>query len=256
MQSVNRVEEEVADYLSGIRLANSEEAKKLRFQNLLSRLFKDSAAARAVVDQLAQGGEQTIFNIPRPGLTKTGYADIAYANIIIEWEKDLAKTGRHAEDQLAEYLSGKWHSGERYDFVLIATDGRYWRTYAPDLDVLLGQASPNRLGLRQVEQFEVKKDNEQAFFYFLDRLLFRSVRRPATLEAIQQDFGDTSSAFINTVQAMQRVIPPLDERSPVQVAFEQWQRFLHAGFLTSTNVLKLKRLSWRISQTQCLWLLM
>lgn len=224
------VQEEVADYLSGLRSANSEEAKKLRFQNLLNRLFQDSQAARDVVNKLAQGGEKTIFNIPRPGVIKTGYADIAYSNVIIEWEKDLAKTGRHAEDQLAEYLAGSWHSGERYDYILIATDGRVWRTYAPNLDVLLEQPTPNRTALRKVEDFEVKKDNENQFFFFLDRILFRSTKQRATLEAIQLDFGDTSRIFINAVQAMRRVIPAPDIASPIHVAFEQWQRFLQLAY--------------------------
>nr|MDP2190231.1 N-6 DNA methylase [Rhodoferax sp.] len=224
------IQEEVADYLNGLRLANSEEAKKLRFQNLLSRLFQDSQAAKDVVNQLAQGGEKTIFNIPRPGILKTGYADIAYSNVIIEWEKDLAKTGRHAEDQLAEYLAGRWHTGDRYDYILIATDGRVWRTYAPNLEVLLGQETPNRTGLRKIEDFEVKKDNEEKFFFFLDRILFRSTKQRATLDAIQLDFGDTSRAFINTVQTMQRVMPAPDVASPVQVAFEQWQRFLELAY--------------------------
>lgn len=228
--AIHKVQEEVADYLSGLRQANSEEAKKLRFQNLLTRLFQDSQAAKDVVNQLAQGGEKTIFNIPRPGIPKTGYADIAYSNVIIEWEKDLAKTGKHAEDQLAEYLAGSWHSGERYDYILIATDGRVWRTYAPNLELLLGQDTPNRTALRKVEDFEVKKDNEEKFFFFLDRVLFRSTKQRATLDAIQLDFGDTSRIFINAVQAMQRVMPATKTTSAVQVAFEQWQRFLQLAY--------------------------
>ena len=228
--SPHTAREEIAEYLNGVRAANTEEAKKLKFQNLLNRLFKDSAGARSVIDQMAHGGEKTIFNIPRKGTPKTGYADIAYSNIIIEWEKDLAKTGRHAEDQLAEYLAGKWHSGERYDFSLIATDGRVWRIYAPDLDVLLSDAPPSRLGLRQVEAFEVKRDNEEAFFWFLDRHLFRTQRRRATLSDIQLDFGDSSRAFINTTQAMRRAMPDASAVSAVQVAFEQWQRFLQLAY--------------------------
>ena len=228
--TTSKVSEEIVSYLAGVKAANSEEAKKLRFQNLLSRLFKDSAASRALIDQMAAGGEKTIFNIPRKGTPKTGYADIAYSNVIIEWEKDLAKTGRHAEDQLAEYLAGKWHSGERYDFVLIATDGSVWRSYAPDLEVLLAQETPTRIALRKVEDFEVKRDNEQQFFYFLDRLLFRSTQRKATLGEIQLDFGDTSRAFINTVQAMRGVMPAPEAASPVHVAFEQWQRFLELAY--------------------------
>jgi len=226
----HKVSEEIMDYLAGLKLSNSEEAKKLRFQNLLLRLFQDSAGSRALIDQMAAGGEKTIFNIPRKGTPKTGYADIAYSNVIIEWEKDLAKTGRHAEDQLAEYLAGKWHSGERYDFVLIATDGRVWRSYAPDLEVLLAQETPTRIALRKVEDFEVKRDNEQQFFYFLDRLLFRSTKRKATLGEIQLDFGDTSRAFINTVQAMRAAMPAPGVASPVHVAFEQWQRFLELAY--------------------------
>lgn len=224
------VREEVAEYLAGVRAAQTEEAKKLRFQNLLNRLFKDSADARSVIGQMAHGGEKTIFNIPRPGRPKTGYADIAYGEVIIEWEKDLAKTGRHAEDQLAEYLAGKWHSGERYDYTLIATDGRIWRIYAPDLAVLLGEATPSRKALRQVESFEVKRDNEEAFFYFLDHHLFRTQRRRATLGDIQLDFGYASRAFINTTQAMRRAMPDAAAASPVQVAFEQWRRFLQLAY--------------------------
>lgn len=131
---------------------------------------------------------------------------------------------------LAEYLAGSWHSGERYDYILIATDGRVWRTYAPNLEVLLGQETPNRTALRKVEDFEVKKDNEEKFFFFLDRVLFRSTRQRATLNAIQLDFGDTSRIFINAVQAMQRVMPEQNATSSVHVAFEQWRRFLQLAY--------------------------
>jgi N-6 DNA Methylase len=226
----NAIQTEVAEYLSALRLANSEEAKKLRFHTLLTRLFQNSQSAKDVVNKMGLGGEKTIFNIPRPAKIKTGFADIAYSNVIIEWEKDLAKTGKHAEDQLAEYLAGSWHSGDRYDYVLIATDGRVWRTYAPNLELLLGQETPNRTGLRKIEDFEVKKGSEENFFYYLDRVLFRSEKQRATLDAIQLDFGDTSRIFINAVQAMHRVMPVQDTASAVHVAFEQWQRFLQLAY--------------------------
>ena len=110
------------------------------------------------------------------------------------------------------------------------------RTYAPNLEMLLGQETPNRTALRKVEDFEVKKDNEDEFFFFLDRVLFRSRKQRATLDAIQLDFGDTSRSFINTVQAMQRVMPTQNTSSSVHVAFEQWQRFLQlAAILVTEN---------------------
>jgi type I restriction-modification system DNA methylase subunit len=224
------IRDEIALYHRDVAYAQNEGAKKLRFQNLLVRLFNDNPEARQVVNALAQGGEKTIFNIPRRGSSKTGFADISYNNVIIEWEKDLQKTGLHAQDQLAEYLAGQWHSGERYDYVLIATDGKKWRCYAPDLEALLAQATPDRTTLRQTEEFELKDSNEEAFYFFLDRLLFQSTRRRATLKDIQLDFGDSSSAFINTHLAMQRVLPAADIPSTVHVAFEQWQRFLQLAY--------------------------
>jgi hypothetical protein len=57
----HRVSEEIVDYLAALKASNTEEAKKLRFHNLLTRLFSDSAASRALVDQMAAGGEKTIF---------------------------------------------------------------------------------------------------------------------------------------------------------------------------------------------------
>lgn len=227
---IDKIEDEVADYLRDLRSANSEEAKKLRFQNLLTRLFQESQAAKDVVNKLAQGGEKTIFNIPRPGSLKTGRADIAYNNVIIEWEKDLSKTGAHAEDQLAEYFAGQWHSGDRFDYVLIATDGKIWRTYAPILEVLLSQEVPTRSAIRKVEDIEVKKDNSEKFFFFLDRVLFRSTKQRASLDAIQLDFGNSSLSFFNAVQAMDRAMPKQGTASAVHVAFEQWQRFLQLAY--------------------------
>ena len=49
--AIHKVQEAVADYLNGLRLVNNEEAKKLRFQNLLNRLFQDSQTAKDVVHQ-------------------------------------------------------------------------------------------------------------------------------------------------------------------------------------------------------------
>ena len=46
----HQVQQEVADYLSGLHQSNSEEAKNCAFKNLLNRLLQDSQAAKDVVN--------------------------------------------------------------------------------------------------------------------------------------------------------------------------------------------------------------
>src|SRR5437764_10855079 len=90
-----------------LRRANTEAAKKERLIQYLSVTFATDPAAQALVSEITLGAERTIANIPRGGSIARGRADTQTETVIIEWEKDLSKTGDHAKDQLEEYLLGK-----------------------------------------------------------------------------------------------------------------------------------------------------
>ena len=68
------------------------------------------------------------------------------------------------------------------------------------------------------------------FPFFLDDVLFASRPRLAKLENIQTDFGDTSGVFINSIACLQECAEDIEQQSELQVAFEQWRRFLSVAY--------------------------
>ncbi|KEO55622.1 N-6 DNA methylase [Thalassospira permensis] len=215
-----------------LKSANTESAKKERFLQYLTIAFSDDNGAQQLVSALALGAERVVANIPRGERKSYGRADTQTETIIIEWEKDLAKTGEHAKHQLEEYLEGNWRSGQNYRFILIATDGIRWVRYAPDWSRLENKqfSLGSSFRLRETKRFELNASSFDEFPFFLDELLFSSHPKNATLENIQYDFGDTSRAFINSIVNLQLCMSDITEQSELQVAFEQWRRFLSIAY--------------------------
>lgn len=215
-----------------LRKANTEQAKKERFLQYLSVEFADDKGAQALISAMALGAEHIVANITRDGKTAKGRADSQTETVIIEWEKDLTKTGEHAREQLEEYLEGNWKSGQEYRFVLLTTDGLRWKRYAPDWsEVEIGKLKFGRnFKLREIRKFDLAPENFSEFPFFLDEVLFATTERQATLENIQSDFGDTSSVFINSISCLQQCVDDIAEQSELAVAYEQWRRFLSVAY--------------------------
>jgi type I restriction-modification system DNA methylase subunit len=214
------------------RRANTEQAKKERFLQYLTTSFAGDSGAQKLISAIALGAERIIANITRGERRAKGRADSHTETIIIEWERDLARTGEHAREQLEEYLEGSWRSGQEYRFTLLTTDGLRWRRYAPDWsEVAFGQLTFGRnFKLREIRRFDLAPDNFSEFPFFLDEVLFASQPRLATLENIQNDFGDTSSVFINSIACLRDCAQDLKKKSELQVAFDQWRRFLSIAY--------------------------
>ena len=215
-----------------LRRANTEQAKKERFLQYLSVAFAKDQAAQSLISAIALGAERIVANITRKGRVAKGRADSQTETIIIEWEKDLSKTGEHAREQLEEYLEGNWKSGQKYRFTLLTTDGIRWRRYAPDWsEVEFGKLSFGRnFTLREIRKFDLSQDTFSEFPFFLDEVLFASQLRSATLENIQNDFGDTSGVFINSIACLQACAEDVNKKSELQVAYDQWRRFLSIAY--------------------------
>jgi len=212
--------------------ANTESAKKERFLQYLTVEFAGDQGAQKLISAMALGAEQFIANITREGRLGKGKADSQTDTIIIEWEKDLSKTGEHAKHQLEEYLEGNWRSGRAYRFVLLTTDGIRWRRYAPDWsEVAFGEFTLGRnFKLRETRSFNLTPDSFADFPFFLDEILFGTQPRLATLDNIQTDFGDTSSVFINSLACLMEAAKDIKQHSVLKVAYEQWRRFLSIAY--------------------------
>jgi len=221
----------IQTYFKAISQANTEAAKKELFQTLLTRLFDHNAEAATIIDNMNLGAEKTIFNIPLKNRLKTGRADTQYNNVIIEWEKSLAKTGEHAKEQLIEYLAGNWKSDKFYHFILIATDGRQWRIYAPNYESVIAQKmTVEQIELVQTDTFTLIENNFAEFPFFIDRYLFKTQPQQPTLDNIQHDFGESSAVFLNAMVVMQAHLPTFDNQTELQTAYQQWKKFLQIAY--------------------------
>ncbi|MDQ3219163.1 MAG: hypothetical protein M3Q26_00240 [Acidobacteriota bacterium] len=169
--------EHIREFLQKVKNANKEFTKKEAFKDLLNRLYADKEETRSVIDAISGGAERAVLNIPRKDRFHRGSADTLYNQVIIEFENDLKRTLTHAREQLAGYLLGQFNSGEGYNYTLIASDFITWKVYAPDVSQLekLEDLREDELILNEVESssFDLTDQNTEAFFYWLDRFLFR-----------------------------------------------------------------------------------
>jgi type I restriction-modification system DNA methylase subunit len=222
----------VSRLISDLKAANTETAKKERFQQYLTQAFAGDEAAQTMISSMTLGAERSILRIPRTGKSDRGRADTQTTELIIEWEKDLSKTGFHAIDQLKEYLAGNWNSGLEYRYRLITTDGLRWRFYAPDWtefgDQILEMGT--QFQLKEIQSFDLSPNTAAEFPYFLDAQLFVTSAKKPTLENIMRDFGDTSEAFINSRLALRRCLDQEGSSEQLKVCMEQWHSFLSIAY--------------------------
>ncbi|MFN3638035.1 MAG: N-6 DNA methylase [Chloroherpetonaceae bacterium] len=224
--------DDIQRYLTNVQQANSEEAKKLLFQSLLTTLFQHDPDALALIQSMSKGAEKTIFNIPvSPKKRKTGRADTQYNSVIIEWEKDLKRTGIHAEEQLKEYLAGNLHSGNNTDFTLIATDGLEWRIYTRITSELLFQ-DLNDIQLRKVDSFKLTEQTLDDFPIFLDRYLFKLQLLKPTLADLVIHFGADSGVFMQVMSRIKSYVGDINSKPDIAVSYDEWKRFLSIAYGT------------------------
>ena len=226
----------ITTYLQKVKSANKEATKKEAFKDLLNRLYAGVKDIEPVIDKITIGAEASVLNIPREDKMHRGSADTLYNKIIIEFEKDLKLTLKHAKEQLAGYLLGQFNSGEGYNFTLIATDCITWKVFAPDISQLdkLESLNEHELILNEIESASivVTEKNAEDFFYWIDRFLFKEEKQRATLKRIEESFGYQSNVFIESFRELSRHFGDVKKFGEVQVSLEQWKKFLSIAYGT------------------------
>ncbi len=224
----------IKEYLQKVKSANKELTKKEAFKDLLNRLYSGDKEIVKIIDAITAGAEQTIVNIPRKDKFHKGSADTLYNKIIIEFENDLKVSLKHAKEQLAGYLLGQFHSGKGYNFTLIASDFITWKVFAPDVSQLddLEDITEDNLILNEVvsASFVLSENKADDFYFWIDRFLFKEEKQKATLQKIEEAFGNQSHVFIECYREMSGHFRDARKYGEVQVAYQQWKKFLSIAY--------------------------
>lgn len=212
-------------YRKTVKAANKELIKKEAFKDLLNRLYAGEKEIEHIIDKITGGSESTVLNIPRKDKLHRGSADTLYNQIIIEFENDLKISLKHAKEQLAGYLLGKYNSGEGYNFTLIVTDCITWKVFAPDVSQIdqLDTLQEDELKLNEVASasFVLTENNSEDFYYWIDRFLFKEQKQRATLKRVEESFGYQSNVFIESFLELTKHFNEVKKYGEVQVSYEQ-----------------------------------
>jgi len=224
----------INSYRQKVKSANKEATKKEAFKDLLNRLYSGDKEIESIIDKITSGSETTVLNIPRKDKLHKGSADTLYNKIIIEFENDLKVSLKHAKEQLAGYMLGQFKSGEGYNFTLIASDCLTWKVFAPDIAQIdnLEVLTEDELKLNEVESasIHITENNAEDFYYWIDRFLFKEQKQKATLKRIEESFGNQNNVFIESFRELSKHFNGVKKFGEVQVAFEQWRKFLSIAY--------------------------
>jgi hypothetical protein len=230
----NQRTELINNYIQKFKSANKELTKKEAFKDLLNRLYSGEKEIENIIDKITGGSESTVLNIPRKDKLHRGSADTLYNKIIIEFEKELKVSLKHAKEQLAGYLLGQFKSGEGYKFTLIASDCITWKVFSPDISQLdnLENLTEDELKLNEIASasFSLTENNAEVFYYWIDRFLFKEEKQKASLKRIEESFGHQSNAFIESLRELIRHFNDVKKYGEVQVSYEQWRKFLSIAY--------------------------
>jgi len=224
----------INDYYKIVRRANKETPKREAFKDLLNRLYARDESIIKIINEITLGAEKAVVNIPRKDILHRGSADTLYNKVIIEFENNLKVSYKHAKEQLAGYLISQIKKGEGYDFTLIASDLISWKVLTPDLSCLdkLDTLNEEELILNEKKgsSFTLTETNSEEFYFWIDRFLFKEKKLKATLDRIEESFGQESNVFIESFRELTKWFCEAEKFGEVQVSYEQWRKFLSIAY--------------------------
>lgn len=224
MRLDDRTQKILSQYLADVRSLPNESAKTHRFAALVAELFPGTTAST----EFASGVEKFV-RIDTAGGTKRGRIDSYHGNAVIEFERSLKITGDEAERQLRDYSAGLWkkEGPQRRQLICIASDGIVWKTYRPRITSSgKSRITPDDIQLEPLRTLTVSADTLADFWVWLTSLLFRPARTEPSAEQFKVDFGATSPAFADAMEALEKAWDAVGVSPEPKLAFDTWRRYL------------------------------
>ena len=223
----------VPAYIESLKTLNSESAKSHRFTALLNDLF--GIQPDFIEDYVA--GVERYVKVRQKDRILRGRVDNLFGNLVIEFERDLTKTGKEAENQLKRYIACLWSQeppGERASYLGIASDGLNFAIYSPTVeDGSKTAIEPEEVRLELLEEVDLNRLKPQEVYFWLDRYFLRKEVLSPRTENIVKDFGIKTHAFMNVSSTLLALWESLKGRSEFDVVYENWEKYLRIVYGSS-----------------------
>lgn len=209
------------EYIDQISNQNTESAKAQRFLILLKDTFGDVNAD--FVEDYLHGVEKYV-SVKKKDIILRGRIDTLYGNLIIEFEKDLRKTLNEAQEQLKRYTSYLFQSGDKANYLCLATDGILFYVYLPKI------RENKEVELEEIEKIDLTKTEPYQAYFWLDRYFFRRKLLHPKTEEIVKDFGIKSPAFKYCLHVFEGIWGSIKNRSDFKVVYDNWEKYLRVTY--------------------------
>ncbi|MGA9349886.1 MAG: N-6 DNA methylase [Anaerolineae bacterium] len=226
-------EQVVPGYLESVQAQQSEPAKSQRFLLLLNELF---GLQPGFIEDYVAGIEKYV-KVKQKDRILRGQVDNLFGNLIIEFERDLSKTRREAEEQLQRYVACLWSQeppAKRAPYLCMAADGIRFVVYSPTIEERdKSDIQPEEVCLELVEEVDLTTFKPTEVYFWLDRYFLRKEILAPTTETIVKDFGLRSHAFRAAGQTLLSRWVSLKDQPEFSVVYESWARYLLIVYGTS-----------------------
>jgi methylase of polypeptide subunit release factors len=228
-----RWEQVVPEYLESVKAQQSESAKSHRFFGLMKDLF---GLQPGFIEDYVAGIERYV-KVKQKDRILRGRVDNLFGNLVIEFERDLNKTRREAEEQLQRYVAYLWSQEaptKRAPYLCLAADGIRFVVYSPTIEERSKpDIQPEEVRLELIEEVDLTIFEPAEVYFWLDRYFLRKEILAPTTEAIVKDFGLRSHAFRAAGQTLLSRWGCLKDQPEFEVVYESWARYLLIVYGTS-----------------------
>ncbi len=226
--------EKLERYIHDLRKVSSEANKSYLFLSLVRDTFKNVSA-----DYLERSFPELerFVKYKNKTIAIKGRIDALLGNVIIEFERDMKSSRKEAEDQLQKYMTILWNreyqdDGRRVNYLLVATDGKEFVVFRPELETEKFPISENDISLISLEEFDIEKKSPGDVRIWLDIIFLSQEPKIPTTRNFSGYFGIESYLFKEINQEIKELIENFqcENSETFNTIFSEWSKYLSIAY--------------------------
>ncbi len=235
--NIEKFQELFAKYLQDVRRVAGEANKSFFFIQLVQNAFKSK------IDYLEKVFPQIEKFVEFKGkmVVAKGRIDSLLGNVLIEFESDVARKKKEAEDQIRKYVSILWNTeikelGTKVNYLAIASDGEKFYVYRPETSID-GEISQQDITLISIEEFAIDEKTAREFLVWLDYTFLSREPRIPTTEDFKFAFGVGTKFYKIILNDLRKSVELFKDKNPstFDTIFSEWSNYLSIAYGSSVN---------------------